>query len=118
MDITDLHALAERGFATVPASRLSDLADWAWDWGEATGDARYCSVSRTFSSIDIWWSEHKVIPLALCTRIDDLLQSHLPAILASDSSADASALARALRVVVHEVLLPPEQWAASTSATG
>lgn len=111
MDHGELEEMAARGFSAVPATRLKCLADWCWDWCEATGHGAYCSLSVTFRMIDIWWSEYDVIPVELRDRIDELLTSYLPEVLAAgDDSSTASRFARVLRQEVQQWLLPPERW--------
>jgi hypothetical protein len=46
-DSSTLEHLADEGldpspFDSGPLDELLDLVSWCWDWGIATGDARYC----------------------------------------------------------------------------
>jgi hypothetical protein len=51
MDLEDIRRLATGGIGAFPPTALPTAAAWLWDYGEATGDARYCSLSRTIEMI-------------------------------------------------------------------
>ena len=110
MDQASLRRLAEQGFRGVPADRLRALADWCWDYGEASGDARFCSLARTLWMIDDWWTEHDAVDPAVAADIESAIVADLGAVLDAEDPASGSMLARSMRQRVGPRLLPPEQW--------
>jgi hypothetical protein len=89
--------LAERGVAAFPPSNLSTLAEWCWDFGESSGDARYCSLYRTLSMVATPFDEDDALSSDAVATIDGIMRTSLPDVLAAESAADGSLLARALR---------------------
>lgn len=110
VDHSMLEVLADEGIAGVGGNMLGSLADWCWDWCEATGNGAYASISVTLRRIDRWWSEYSAIPTVILESLDDLLQRDLPHILATEELPSAAQMARSLRLDVEALLLPPEQW--------
>ena len=113
MEAAQLRRLATEGFAATRGERLSDLAVWCRDIGEASGDARYSSIGEVLRSINDWWAEHDEaggVPASIVRRLEGLLASYLPDILDLDSPADASPLARLLREETQCLLLAPRDW--------
>lgn len=51
-----LQRLAEGGYRAVSFDRWRDLANWCWDYAEASGDARYCSLARGPGTVASAWS--------------------------------------------------------------
>ena len=51
LDQSSLRRLAEQGLAAFPSFRLRDAADWCWECGGSTGDARWCLLSRTLERL-------------------------------------------------------------------
>lgn len=97
MDQNSLRRLAETGIREFPPGDLAHLADWCWDFGEATGDARYCSLSRSFGMIADLFESHGAAPLDLVLALDELVQSRIGPILDAETAADGSYLARLFR---------------------
>lgn len=110
MDLASLRRLAEDGFDGLSADRLGDLAAWCWDWSEATGDARYCSLARSFTAIDTWWSEYVTIPRAIAAEIERVLREDLPGVLEASDPAAGAGFARLMRQRVLSLLRPPTEW--------
>jgi hypothetical protein len=110
VDQSMLETLAFDGIAGVGGNMLASLADWCWDWCEATGNGAYASISVTLRRIDRWWSEYSAIPTVILESLDDLLRRDLPHILAAEDPSSAAQMARSLRLEAEALLLPPEQW--------
>jgi hypothetical protein len=102
VDQHSLRRLAADGVAAFPPSGLTTLADWCWDYGEATGDARYCSLWRTFTAIAAAFEDLEAVDSSAVTRIDHLLRSEIPEILDAPDAAEAAGIARRLREGVQE----------------
>lgn len=63
---------------------LRDVAALCWDWCEASGDGRYCSLGRTLKSIHGWWAEHDErggVPTAVLDDLGLVLRRDLPRII-------------------------------------
>lgn len=97
MDHSSLATLAKSGLSAFPPSKIGDLASWCWDIGEATGDARYCSLARTMGLIDDLFEEFGAVGIALIGDIDRLLSDQLPAVIEAETAEEGSRLARILR---------------------
>lgn len=110
MDHESLRRLADNGFDGLSADRLGDLASWCWDWSEASGDTRFCSLARSFSAVDSWWTEHEVIPRVLRSEIEQVLREDLPDVLEASEPATAAHFARLMRQRLLPLLLPPSRW--------
>jgi hypothetical protein len=72
MDQRSLQRLTDGGIATYPPAQLGHLAEWCWDFGEATGDARYCSLSRTVWVLADLWKHHDGVATSLVADLDAL----------------------------------------------
>lgn len=105
-----LDRLASSGFSAVPPSAFADLAQDCWDWCEASGDGRYCSLSRMLTAVDAWWSEYEAIPRSLSDAIESTLKAWLGDVLTAPDAATGANLARLLRQQVLALLLPPQRW--------
>jgi hypothetical protein len=108
LDRQDLSRLAERGVAAFPPANLSTLAEWCWDFGESSGDARYCSLWRTLSMVAAPFDQDDALSSAVVARIDSVLRTSLPDVLTADSAADGSLLARALRERLLDAVGAPD----------
>lgn len=98
-----LQQLIEQGLLALSPTRLGDLADWCWDWCEATGDGRYCGLARTFGIIADWFGEHDRyggVPADTVVELDGLLGRELPMVLAATDPASGAMLGRELREAV------------------
>jgi hypothetical protein len=105
MDVDDIRRLATTGIAAFPPTALESAADWLWDFGEATGDARYCSLSRTIGMIaDAFEDTYESLPNSVVGAVDIVLSERLPEVLSATSSRDGSALARLTREAVAQAL--------------
>lgn len=102
MDRSALLQLAEGGLAAFPPSSLADLAAWCWDFGEASGDARYCSLSRTLDMIAEPFEEHGALDSAVVAVINAVLHDALGDVLSAESPQDGAILARSLRFEISE----------------
>src|SRR5437870_13663830 len=104
-----LQRLAEAGLANLPAERLLEVAEEAWSWGEATGDARYCLLWRMLHMINGWFGEGEGGALAapVVEHIDDTIMRELPGVLNAQSPEEGTVLAATLR----EHLVAEMTWA-------
>jgi hypothetical protein len=102
MDHATLKRLAEVGVSDLPPSLLFDLSPWCWDYGEITGDARYCSLSRTLDIIVEAYEQYSMVSTVWLAELDQLFINQLPDVLVASSSEDGSLLARSLRDAVEE----------------
>lgn len=108
--LDDLRLLATDGFAAVPPRRFGDLSDACWDWCEATGDGRFCSLARTLRLVDEWWSEYDAVPTRLSLEIEREFVLWLGDVLDSEDLASGATSSRSLRQRVMALLLPPQRW--------
>jgi hypothetical protein len=86
MDQSSLHRLAKQGLRQLPPSSLPDLAEWCWDSGETSGDARYCSLSRTLNLIWGTFEPHGAASRELVDALDQLLSTQLTAVIQADTA--------------------------------
>lgn len=101
MDLQSLARLADEGIASFPPYALSDLSEWCWDYCEATGDARYCSLSSAIHAIANLFDGGRGQPsTTLVSRIDDLLREAIPDVLSADTQDHGSQLSRILRLAI------------------
>jgi hypothetical protein len=110
MDQGTLRALAEEGFGAVPPNEFEHLARDCWDWCEATGDGRYCSLAHTLAAVSSWWSEYEAVPRSLSEDIERVFLAWLGDIMACEDRAAGANLARLFRQEVLSMLLPPQRW--------
>lgn len=97
MELSDIYRLGESGISAFPPSSLSTASDWLWDFCEATGDARYCSLSVSLRTVANAFDEHDALPTTTVRDADKLFADRLPYILNARDRADASSSARSLR---------------------
>lgn len=90
-----LQRLADVGVSALPPARLGEVADDAWAWGEATGDARYCVIWRTLSMVDGWYgpADDGGVDQAFGDRLDAIVMRELPGVLAADDAQTGTATA-------------------------
>jgi hypothetical protein len=96
MDNSSLERLARDGLVAYPPSDLPDLTSWCWDFAEATGDARYCSVGRLLQEMSDFW-DSRGIPTDLACALDAAIKVRLPVVLAATNASDGAIQARLLR---------------------
>jgi hypothetical protein len=105
VDLADIRRLAARGIAAFPPTSLESAAEWLWDYAEATGDARYSSLSQTVAMI---WAAFEDSSEQMWTTtveaIDAELATSIPGILDENAAADAAQMARTLRESVAAIL--------------
>jgi hypothetical protein len=97
LDLNSLLRLASSGVSSYPPADLPTLADWCWDHGETTGDARYCSLWRSLSAIVDLFDAHGAVPVAVTAALDRIFQESLPDIVAAPDVEVGAGMARALR---------------------
>jgi 5'-deoxynucleotidase YfbR-like HD superfamily hydrolase len=112
VDLATLERFSRDGFAAVTPDELNDLWRWCWDWCEATGDARFCSLADLFRAIDQWWEEYQVVSTTLARTIESRLVSGLDDVLTAESADEGCHFARLLRQDVLPLLRPPADWPA------
>lgn len=83
---------------------MPELAEWCWDYGEATGDARYCSLWRALNLINELFEPHRGISPDLVSQLDLVLRRGLPEILDAETAESASQFARGLREELFRAL--------------
>lgn len=103
MDQHSLLLIARNGLAALPPDRLGELADWCWDFGEASADARYLILWRVFREIDAAFGRVGALETSRVEQINDLLRSSLPEIVAEDNTLEGGTLAATLRHRLNEL---------------
>lgn len=101
MDQHSLLRLANTGLASLPPSKLDDLASWCWDFGEASAKAQYLVLSRVFLELAEAFGQFEALGDPV-RKADAALAEFLPDILTEDDDKTATALAVALRLRIHE----------------
>jgi len=105
VDQNSLRQLAEQGIGSFPPIRLGDLSAWCWDFGEVTGDARFCSLSRALCVIvDLFDLHSEQVPSVLVEQLDVLLKQSISAILDAETAERGSLLSRQLREAIVHVI--------------
>lgn len=105
VDLEDIRRLAGSGIEAFPITSLETAADWLWDYAEATGDARYCSLSRTVAMIWAEYEDHsEQIAMATLGALDEALAAGIIDVLNQPSAADGALVARQLRELVAAIL--------------
>lgn len=98
MELRWLLRLAEHGITKFPPSELSTLEAWCWDYSEASGDARYCSLARSISLLsDLFEITSGQVSADLIVNLDGVLREQLPSVLRAANPQDGALLARQLR---------------------
>jgi hypothetical protein len=89
VDQTSLQRLADVGIAAFPPGQMDELAVWCWDYGIATGDARWCALWRLIAElVSAWGKDMELgVPPPLVDRWDQLLTKNIPEALALPSPA-------------------------------
>ena len=94
---TTLDQVAVDGLGAAPEHQLRDLADWCWDWGVATGDARYSGLWRILNDVFDWLeSQHGQVATSDYNRVSGMLQRAIPKILAASTAASGAQFAAQL----------------------
>jgi hypothetical protein len=105
MDLDDIRRLASTGIAAFPPAALASAAEWLWDFGEATGEARYCSLSWTIDMIAVAFEDgYESLPSSVVEAVDVVLSERVPDVLDATSPSGGSALARLMREAVAQAL--------------
>jgi hypothetical protein len=76
---------------------LRNLADYCWDYGEASGDARYCSLWRTLDQIVEVFEDDGYMQTRTLDRVDQALKRYLPDVLSAPTAEEGALCARRLR---------------------
>jgi hypothetical protein len=97
VDRASLLRLAEQGVAAFPPAAIGSLADWCWDMGETTGEARYCSLWRTLSWIGDLFDDSGGVLTEAVECFDRTLREWIPAILDATAPAEGSHFGRLMR---------------------
>lgn len=97
LDQFSLRRLADDGLARFPPARLHEAAEWCWEFGAATGDARWCLLSRTLARLAAPFVDSiGALPSELVDQIDAVLREQLPDVLSATSAVEGASLARLL----------------------
>jgi hypothetical protein len=107
--LSRLQRLAEGGLTAIPDNELSDTVEWCWDWGVATGDARFCVLWRVLGCVDEWWGEQGV-PSKLLGLVDARLQRGLTDTLEAPNAASGAQFAHQMGQELP--LVGPNGWEA------
>lgn len=98
LDETQLKRLAKHGLtALLPVSHVQDIAEYCWDRGETTGDARYCSLWRSLDVVIQAFESHGYLPAETVRNLDDILMRYLPDVIDAQTAEQGALLARAMR---------------------
>jgi hypothetical protein len=103
MSHESLRRLADEGLSAFPPSGLIDIANWCWEYGEATADARYCILWRILKSIAEPFEDNGALSVVTVAQIDTVLHCYIPIIVD----------ARSIQTGVHLVRLMKDELAAS-----
>ena len=102
MDQSELERLSEQGVAALlPLERLRAVAEYCWDRGETTGDARYCSLWMTISRVVEVFEEFGAMEIRILNSIDYAFRRHLRAVLHAATIEEGALLARSFREEVQ-----------------
>lgn len=104
MDRQSLLQLAEGGLVAYPPAALGDLADWCWDYSEATGDARFCSLARALSLLVELFEYNSGVPLTLVNELDPVLRQGIQESLNARLPQHGAQLARNLRETLIRII--------------
>jgi hypothetical protein len=105
LDEAELGRVSVQGLsALLPVERLCDLAEYCWDRGETTGDARYCSLWRAFIEIVEFFEEYDAMEMWTFDSLDGVLKRDLGAVLQADTAEAGALLARGVREEVLAIL--------------
>jgi hypothetical protein len=98
LDESELERLSEHGLAALlPSERLRAVAEYCWDKGETTGDARYCSLWRTISYVVEVFEEFGAMEAPTFKSVDYAFRRHLRAVLRASTVEEGALLARSFR---------------------
>ena len=111
MDRATLDRLASGGFAQFSAAESRDLVAWCWDYGIATGDARYCVLWRVLKEVDEWLEPEQGIPQRFVDAAEERLRRGVTDALAAPDAASGAQLAHDMGM---DLVLPrtQDQWRA------
>ena len=102
MDESELERLSEDGLAAMlPLERLRAVAEYCWDRGETTGDARYCSLWKTISYVVEDFEDFEALETGTFNSVDYAFRRHLGAVLRAATSEEGALLARSFREEVQ-----------------
>ena len=104
MDQNSLRRLASEGIESFPPSALQNLVEWCWDFGEASGDARYSSLSASLALVAGLFEDDGAAPNSLVQALNEHLYLWIPAILQANTAADGALSARSFRQDVAETI--------------
>jgi hypothetical protein len=103
VDLATLERLATDGLRAVPDDRLVQCADWCWDWGIASGDARYCVLWCVLSVIDGWWGDG--VPTEAFERVDAVLRRGVRHVLEAPTASSGAQFAHDLAQELEPLLV-------------
>ena len=95
--------LADSGIAAFPPVELHHLADWCWDFGESTGDARYSSLARSIYIIADLFDLNGAAETATVRQLDTVLNRSIGEILEAESAELGAHLARTMRESIGRI---------------
>ena len=102
-----LSELAVRHEELISADEATDLAYLTWQHGIATGDSRYCVLSKSFRVIADYYEEFGVLPAASVIAAMREIRRALPGILNAASASDG---ARAAALLADSVVNRVSDW--------
>jgi hypothetical protein len=89
--------------ALLPLERLRSAADFCWDQGEATGDARYCVLWRCLDAIAQRLEDDDNLTQDIVDDLNHAFARHLPGVLSAPTAEEGTWLARMLREDIFAV---------------
>jgi hypothetical protein len=97
LELNSLLRLADQGIQSLLPDDLRRLADWCWDYGEATGDARYCSLWKALDRVVEAFTDQGHVTNEKLEHLNLVLARDLPGIVSEKDPASASMQARSMR---------------------
>lgn len=97
MSRESLLRLGNEGIAAFPPSGLTQLADWCWEYGEATADARYFLLWQILKFIADAFDDDGAAIASVVARWDSVLQQHIPSVVDAVDATEGVRLARLMR---------------------
>jgi hypothetical protein len=94
VDQNSLRLLADSGFKEYLPDEFLALAEWCWDFGVASADARYFVLSRVFCVVYEAFGDAGVVTAEVYRGLDDVLSRSLKAIIDEQDPLAATLLAK------------------------
>jgi len=106
VDHSSLRLLADGGFTAYPPSEFPNLAEWCWDFGVASADARYFILSRIFSRISEAFGDAELVTAEIYKGLNGTLVRSLKGVIDEQDPSAATLLANRLLEDILSALNP------------